>query len=341
MKNIAVFAAFVILCALVPCRQAWGQGHILSNISANTGAAVPYSFSLASSFGLLAGYGEEIVYKYAGEETYLSQLLWNMKPLFYYGAALDFSWKNLLGALGFYSTLSLKFGFPGKTGIMEDRDWNTPEDELSNYSRSDNYTTGALLLDFSLGVSLPLRSFGVLKAYGALAWMNFQWTGRDGYLQYPKDSKGDYLYTVALDDSTPKDPLYGISIIYSQNWLLISPGVALSVPLLTWLKLDASFQISPLIFCVARDDHLLAQNEYEDRITGGLYLEPRGDIIFSFRERFELSLYASYRFIKGAHGESWGRETGLEGDGSFYQYTQDTGAAWYALDSGITFKVRF
>jgi outer membrane protease len=338
MKNIAVFTALVIILWALPCPQARGQGHILSTLPA-AGAGFPYGLSLSSSLGLLAGYGEEIVYKYPGRETHMSQLLWDIKPLVYYGAALDFSRKTPPERLAFFSGLSLKFGFPGKTGIMEDRDWLTADDQLSNYSQSDNYTNQALLLDFSLGLSFPLRSFGFLKAYWALSWMNFQWTGRDGYLQYPKGPNGNYLYgEVPLDDSVEKDPQYGVSIMYSQNWLLVSPGLALSVPLLNWLALDVSFLISPLVFCVARDDHVLNKAEYEDRVTGGLYLEPRGDLMFFFRERCELSLYVSYRFIRGDRGESWGR-TGT-GDGQFYPIGKASGAAWYAVDSGLSFKVR-
>jgi outer membrane protease len=341
MKNIAVFAGLVIIFHIVIVPPAWGQysGHAASKLPVP--AQFPYTFSVTSSAGFLYGYGEEIVYKYPGEETYVSQLLWNMKPLFYFGGALDFSRIKPMERLGFFTGLSLKFGFPGNTGIMEDRDWNTPEDLLSNYSRSDNYTEGALLFDYSLGMTIPLRSFALFKVFWGLSWMSFHWTGRDGYLLYPKTAGGSYLYDAPLDDSAEKEPLYGPAISYSQDWLMTYPGISLLVPLGAWFKADIAFQISPLIFCLARDNHLLTASEYEDYVFGGLYLEPRGELTFSPHRRVDLSLYVSYRFLKGAHGKSYGRKTGVGQSGEFYQYARDVGAAWYALDSGLSLKIRF
>jgi outer membrane protease len=298
----------------------------------------PYALSMTSAAGFLYGYGEEIVYKYPGKDTYMSQLLWNLKPLFYAGGGLDFSRINPMERWGFFTGFSLKFGFPGNTGIMEDRDWNAPEDALSNYSQSDNYTDGALLFDYLLGLSFPLKSFALLKIYGGISWMSFHWTGRDGYIQYAPVSNNVYL---PLDDSAAQEPLYGASITYSQDWLLIYPGAALCIPLPRRFRAALSFQISPLIFCVARDDHLLRNIEFRDYLFGGLYLEPRGDVSFSFTTRFELSLHVSYRFIKGAKGDSYARDTGAGKAGDFYQLSEDAGAAWYALDSGLSLKIRF
>ncbi|MDR2259069.1 MAG: omptin family outer membrane protease [Treponema sp.] len=342
MKNIAGFIGFVIIFhTLIVCPRAWGQygGPVLSQYPIKD--QFPYTFSITSAAGFLYGYGEEIVYKYSGKETYLSQLLWNIKPLFYAGGGLDFSRLNPMEKPGFFTALSLKFGFPGTTGIMEDRDWNAPEDILSNYSRSDNYTDGALLFDYFLGLTLPLKSFALLKIQWGFSWMSFHWTGRDGYLRYPKDKWGNYLYDVPLDDSAAKVPVSGPSISYSQDWLLTYPGLSMLIFLPWRLKLDIAFQISPLVFCFARDNHLLSAQEYTDYVSGGLYLEPRGSIIFSPTERFDLSLYVSYRFIKGAHGDSYTRATGSDKDEEYYQLAQDSGAAWYALDSGLSLKIRF
>jgi outer membrane protease len=335
MKNIAVFTALVIILWTLPCPQVRGQGHTLSALITGTSAGFPYGLTLAASTGFLYGYGEEIVYKYAGKETYLSQLLWNMKPLFYYGAALDFSRIRPLEKPGFFGSLSLKFGFPSKTGGMEDRDWMTMNDELTNYSLSDNYTNGAFLLDLFLGASLPLGDFALIKLQWSFSLMSFQWAGRDGYYQYSSSKN------VPLDDSVGITPYYGVLILYAQNWLITSPGLAVQLPLSRHFRAELLFQISPFIFCNARDDHILRNLEFLDYVSGGLYLEPGGKFAFSFRERFELSLYGSYRYIRGGHGESYERSTGTgTGLGQYLKSEQDAGAAWYAFDSGLTFKVR-
>jgi outer membrane protease len=338
MKNIAVFIGFVIIFhTFITSTGAWGQysGPVLSQFPIKN--KFSYALSVAPLAGFLYGYGEEIVYKSPGNDTFLSQLLWDIKPLWYTGGLLDFSRINPMEKMGFFTVLSLKFGFPGNTGIMEDRDWEAPADALSHYSRSDAYTNGALLLDYVLGLSLPLKQFALLKLYWGGSWMSFHWTSRDGYTQYASFSNNAYL---PLDDSTPKRPLYGTSINYSQNWLISYPGAALCIPLPRGFRAALSFQISPLIYCVAWDDHLLRDIEFRDYITGGLYMEPRGDAAFSFGNRFELSLYVAYRFIKGAHGETYSRETGLNSGGEFTVNSEDAGAAWYALDSGLSLKIR-
>jgi outer membrane protease len=336
MKNIAGFSALVIiLLALVPCPQAQGQGHMFSAIQvAENGGPFPYALFLSVSTGFLFGRGEEILYKYSGQDTYLSQLLWNVKPLFYYGVALDFSRLHPLENPGFFSSLSFKSGFPGKTGSMEDRDWLTPQDELTCYSLSDNYTGGAFLLDFFLGLSVPVKKRVLLKFSWAFFWMSFQWTGRDGYIRRSASN------TTPLDDSAGSSPLHGAVAIYSQNWLLTSPGLALQIPFLRYFRADLSFHISPLVFCFARDDHILRDLEILDYPRWGLFLEPRGDIVFSFQDRFELSLSLSYRYIQGSRGESYIRDTTTGSGGFYYQSTEEAGAAWSALDSALTFKVR-
>jgi outer membrane protease len=335
MKNIAVFSAFVIILgALVPGVPARGQGHILARPSLDPGPGFPYALFLSSSAGFWYGRGEELLYKYSGETTLLSQLLWNMKPLFYYGGALDFSPRAPGERPGFFASLSLKFGFPGKTGTMEDRDWLSPKDELTNYSRSDNYTGHAFLLDLLAGLSLPLRPWGYVKLFLSFSWMTFQWTAREGYVRYSPNAN------IPLDDSVPPSPLYGPSIGYNQEWILASPGLALGIPFSPRFRVDFSFLISPLVFCFARDDHFMRSLQFQDYIYGGLYLEPRGDFVFSFRQPFELSLYVSYRHARGGRGESYSRSTGQAGTGLFYKTTEEAGAGWYALDSGLTFKVR-
>jgi hypothetical protein len=50
-----------------------------------------YSFSLSSSFGIIDGYAEKLVYEYTGDDTLLSELIWDLKRLVYAGTALDFS----------------------------------------------------------------------------------------------------------------------------------------------------------------------------------------------------------------------------------------------------------
>lgn len=301
----------------------------------------PYTFSIASSFGILYGQGEEIVYKYQDKDTYWSQLLWDMKPLFYVGSSLHVSRTNPLEKWGFGADLALKLGIPNKTGVMEDRDWLAVDhDGLTHFSSHDNYTQGAFLLDFSAGISIPFASMVLLKAYGGLSYMQFSWAAQDGFTQYAPGSYGTYE---PWDDSIAKTPVYGPTISYLQEWLIFTPGISLYVPFLRFFSIELFFNIGPVIFCNDRDDHLLATKRYQyvEHMSRGLLLEPRVEFAFSPHPRLDLSLYLAYRSISGSRGESWSRYTGTTADGILFKTSTDAGAGYSALDAGFSLGIWF
>ncbi|MDR2608318.1 MAG: omptin family outer membrane protease [Treponema sp.] len=328
MKNIPVFFFFVIIA-----------GTLFAEEPVPPGKSFPYTLSLSQSAGFLYGHGEERVYKEDG--ALLSQLLWEMKPLFYYGAGLDFSRNNKYENTGFSTALSLKAGFPSLSGIMEDRDWNTQDGELSNYSTHYNYTEGALILDYRAGLSIPLYSRLLLELYLGFSWMHFNWIARDGYILYPKDQYGSYLDGTALGPDAEKDPYDGPAIGYSQDWLLIFPGAGLSLPLNRFFAIAFSFRWSPLIFCEARDDHFATKTEYSDSMNFGLYLEPRAEISFMPKERLLLSLYCSWRKLEANPGDTISRKTGVNTGDTTAGMANAAGAAWNTIDSGIGITIRF
>jgi outer membrane protease len=254
-----------------------------------------------------------------------------LKPLVYFGAALDFSRKKPLEKPGFFADLSMKFGIPMKTGTMEDRDWDRTKDPtggLTNFSASDTFSDGAFLLDFLSGASLPIRSVVVIKPSLGLSYMHFKWTGYDGYYEYPYDSPSTGSYT-------------GPTLVYSQNWLLLFAGLSASVQVIPKIVLALSFQVGPMLWFKDQDIHPLTNTQYIERIFGGVYLEPGGGIIFSPNDRLSLGFTVSWRYVKARpHGEMYGRQTG----NGTYQYTrkQDiAGAGYRALDSNLSVIIRF
>lgn len=282
----------------------------------------PYAVSIKPTGGFLYGQSEELVDGY--NSAYRSRLIWDIRPLFYFGSALGYAQDKPAEKAGLYLNLSLKFGFPAKTGITEDWDW-AGDKRLTDFSSHDNYTRGALGLDFSGGLSFPLASKYLLKVYLGLSYMYFTWAARDGYGQYEKTAWNTTAY-------------YGTVFTYSQYWLLVFPGLACHIPIYGPLALELGFQISPLVFCKAQDEHLTSKTEYQDKLRWGLYLEPRGEFFFALRDRLSVSLSLSYRYINRLRGRSRERNT-LTG------YTADSwdtpGAAFSALDTGISLNVSF
>ncbi|MDR1900301.1 MAG: omptin family outer membrane protease, partial [Treponema sp.] len=280
-----------------------------------------YAFSLELNTGFFYGQGEEAVY-FPGSGRRKSFLTWDMKPLFYYGAALDFSLTEPLEKAGFFGSFSAKFGVPAKTGDMVDEDWDIQRQRIG-FSRHDNHTESAVLTDLLLGASIPIKSRLALGLYGGFSWMRFSWTGRDGH--------GSYSWNPSASFSGPV-------ISYTQEWLLFYPGVSLLVPFFSRFALKFSFQGSPLIFCAARDHHITTSTEYHDRLRWGLYLEPGMELRFIPRKNCVLSLNCAYRLTESGDGDSSSKTTG-PGGGNSSELQTSAGAAIRVFTLGLSFKI--
>jgi outer membrane protease len=288
-----------------------------------------YAISVTPSFGLLYGQAEEIVYESPDNDTMLSQLLWDMKPLLFIGTNLTLERRNLQENPGFFFDLALKFGFHNTTGVMEDRDWLAANNGLSHFSSHVNETQDALLVDISTGVSLPSQRGPVIKVFFTGSYMHFKWAARDGYTQYG----------IPWNESLPKTALWGPAIDYSQDWYALSVGASADISLSRFLSLEPSIQVSPLIKANAQDDHLMAKVQYNDYMSGGILIEPRGVFRFLPRERFALSLSVGYRFISGVRGDSQWKYSGSGVNGTVYKTPMSAGAGYSALDTGLSVKI--
>jgi outer membrane protease len=332
MKNIGKIIFFILMGCFV---------FIALPVQAETAAPelprFPYTLSAISSLGLIYGQAEEIVYKYPDSEAYLSQLIWNMKPLFYAASSLKFSRTDPRERISFFSRLTLKIGIPYKTGSVEDRDWmGTDHQDLTHFSFHNNHTQGSLFLDFSAGITFPFRRGLLLNVYGTFVYMSFSWAARDGYFQYSPETAEGYQ---PWDESIPKQNAFGAVILYSQKWMILTPGVSLYLPLFSFLGAEFSLQGSPIIFCTAEDDHLMRGIQFTDNISQGIYFEPRGKLVFFPYKKIGFSLHISYRILKG-RGQTDSRSASHTESARLSDY-DDAGAAYSALDAGLSFTIRF
>ncbi|MDR0689873.1 MAG: omptin family outer membrane protease [Spirochaetaceae bacterium] len=294
-----------------------------------------YALSAAPVFGFLYGQSEELVYKQAKNSTLLSQLIWEIKPLFLLGASLDLDRRYPMEKWGFFVNLTAQFSIPLKTGTMEDRDWLALGSQLSHFSSHDNYTYWAMFFDVSGGFSLPLRSQMLFKFYAALNYMQFKWAARDGYHQYGSDIGGSYSpWTKDLKKISDSGPV----IFYTQNWFIITPGISLYIPLYRFFSVNIDFQISPLVFCLDQDNHIQRGLQFNDYMFGGVFFEPRGAFVLSLHKKIALSAYVSYRVIKDLRGYIVQKDL----NSSIAKTYQDqAGAAYSALGGGLSLKIRF
>jgi outer membrane protease len=298
------------------------------------------AFSVETTLGFFYGQGEEIVYKDT-DGTYLSELLWDMKPLLYYGSALSLEVQIPAWPVSFYAAPSVKIGIDGRSGFIEDRDWlDTNNDFLTHYSKHDSFIYSSWFFDADIGVSLPLRpgrTFNpVVSVFNRFSYMELKWISRDGYTQYGANFSFSPPYD-SWSDSFSKIEVSGPGIQYSQFWVLVSQGFAADFPILSFLTLNCSFTITPLIWAAAEDLHLVKNEQYLDYPQGGLALEPEIQALFFPNRRCSLSLRVSWRYITGAVGDSWVKAI----SGKNYEKTGAAGAGYHALDTGISFKVYF
>ncbi|MDR0315395.1 MAG: omptin family outer membrane protease [Treponema sp.] len=325
MRNITVFAVLVIILFHAPSVQAQDEKKSIFN---------SYAFTVAPQFGLFYGQSEEIVYSANSKGNYLSQLLWDIKPVAYYGITLDFSRIEPMNRIGFFSTLSLKNAIPGESGIMEDRDWLSKEnDALTHFSSHPIKTELFLWLDVAAGISIPIQSLSLLKVYLKVPYMRFNFSGRDGHGIYAR-TKPDGTY-YPIDDDPRLENFSGNVINYTQEWLIFAPGFSFGVRFPKVFAFDLSFQISPFILCADLDEHLTTNTQYRDYMRGGLFLEMGAMFSFTFNNRMSLSLDCSWNYVCKTRGETYTSE-----NNDRFVRGGEAGAGMMILDTGLLFKIR-
>ena len=324
MKNIAVFAGLVIM--VYSTQPATAQERL----------SWPYSFSIVPQFGFFHGQAEEIVYPSSTHKAeLLSQLLWDMKPVFYYGLLLDLSRTRPMERWGFFVTASFKSGVPGKIGIMEDWDWLSVEnDKLTCYSNHDNYTQWIYSIDVSAGLSFPLHPSLLLKPFINVSYMYLSFYGKDGWGKYARHLGNDRY--ADINDNPLIENFKGKVINYTQRWLIGAPGIALDYHFLEYFTAVLSFQISPLILCVDLDQHLTRNIEFNDYMQWGLFLQPGFSFTIALFDRLDLAMDCSWRYIAGTRGETYQRPIGAKD----YMQNGEAGAGLSLVDTGFSIKIR-
>ncbi|GHV74204.1 hypothetical protein AGMMS49940_15060 [Spirochaetia bacterium] len=328
MKSIYVFAFFVSILV-----SSYGQDNIDFTI-----LKTPYRISLAADAGVLLGQAEEIVYKNSNDDAYLSQLLWDLKPLVYLGSSLSLSRADPLSGFGLGADLSVKFGLPIFSGTMEDRDWvnEAYPDMLTHFSSHNAYIQGAMLLDLAGGITIPIAGRVAIKALVSFSYMRFSWIAQHGYTQYDK--------TNGWSPSTPKTPVNGTGISYDQNWIILSPGIEVFWPFYRGLSLDFRFFISPGIWSWDMDNHYMnidpgkKYTQYSDNTEGGLYLEPSLALAFSPIPSLSLVLHGAWRYINGTRGDVYELIAGFNTNSPTYASNR-AGVGYSAVDVGLSLKL--
>jgi len=309
MKNITALSFLVIIIfSLSLSYTAYGQEEKRER---------NYGFSFGTQFGFIHGQSLEFVYPIYTKGELLSELRWDIKPVFYYGFQLDFNRIDLMSGPGFFASVSFKAGVPADSGVMEDRDWmSTENSNLTHFSHHTNKTNEFYSLVAAIGASIPVKTYFYIKPFLSGSWTRFSFAARDGYGIYPGGP-------VSFE---------GEEVIrYKQDWLLLAAGVSIGTNILSPFSFDISFQISPFTYCAATDEHLDESKRitYHDYTAWGFFLEPAGRFSFN-TQRIEFSLEVAWRYMGKTRGNSFGS------DGSF----GNAGAGFSFIDTRLAVKLR-
>jgi len=284
-------------------------------------------FAVSALGGFMWGRGKEIVYHGIpplNDNPYYSLLLWDFKPLIFFGVSLDYAPPYPWLKNGFYGSLSLKVGLPLRTGVIEDFDWmGVNLDYITHYSQHDAFSRstfsdlftgfGTFTANLDLGYSWSFYDNCWLRPYGEFSFYRFSWTSIDGYTQYGPNN------TVESPDHKPWDPnstqfpkntSSGPAIYYSQNWMIFAPGISAGVNFMEYFNFSLFISITPLIYGAHRDDHLSASKEYVylDYLFGGFYM--RNGMTFEFvpyipLKNLSIMLSAVMLSLNGSRGDNY------------------------------------
>lgn len=298
-----------------------------------------YDFSVGVRSGIIYGQAMELVFpendKTKGD--LYSELLWDLKPVFYLGIQADFNRKSQIKIPEFFSSVSFKAGIPADSGTMEDRDWMSSENaELTHFSNHTNKTNLFFNAEISLGASVPVRNNFYFKAFIYGAWIHYAFTGRDGYGKYAR-SKDQFSNTFFPIDNDPD--IYdftGMEVIhYKQDWLLFSPGFSAGAKLFNIFTVDFSLKISLFNYCIAQDEHIDRKTTFIDIIYGNFFVEPSVEIKYSI-SRFDIIFNFTYRQLNNSSGLSYMNSN----DAEFLLVQNKSGSALYLIDACLLAKIR-
>ena len=330
MRNITVFAVLVIIF--------FGAQPVFGEQS--------YGISWRPLLGIVYGQVDEIVYPIDTHAPLLSLLTWEMKPVWYYGISMDFSRTKPMEQGGFFALFALQNGISGQSGILENRDWMSSENSnLTHYSMHNNHTRELFFLDIALGLSLPLQDFLLLKTFISASFMRFSFFGTDGQGIYarrsceclPYDTCTHSLYHHINDDPT-RVSFEGNIISYTQEWLYGAPGISLSFQG-GFFAAELSFLASPLIYCVALDEHKEHRyrhfsTQFRDFMLGGLVIEPGLKLSFTAFTWLDFSFDVSWRHISGTKGITY--QMSPIGTGTYIQGGEaGAGVSFFKISLGL------
>ena len=269
-------------------------------------SAKNWSISVSPILGLHIGkLGEYVFNKNAdGEYKKLSQLNWEIKPIFHYGGQLAIAWKWLsLSAYG-------QGCIPMRCGNMDDSDWLNLNSVKNIYSIHENSLASSYSFGGTFAYTFRPQDTFALQFFCGIDYECIAMEARNGYGWYGEGwNTAAVLEKGAWDGNGTKfyEKVAGIDYMREtvRTWL----GCGMEMKFINnRLSLTLSFSLSPYLYVQSLDHHYGNNKQHYniDIIHGVLSAyKPRALVVFNFNKNFSIFLDASWIFSQIVQGKTY------------------------------------
>jgi hypothetical protein len=238
-----------------------------------------------------------------------------------------------LGINGIYASY-----LPVNGGRVTDRDW---DDNGNMFSLGTGTASSIAFTDIEgkLRLYIPLGKITALVLAAKLWYCRYAASAHGGWIQQADIGE-------PWDDELPKEPLYGMSMMYIQEWLTIAPGLGMQLQLgrhsvslhgTVWggawgYHLDYHYfrKINP-------SDSLERYVIYKDNVRGNLTVSVEAEWKYPVKRYGEIGVTFVYKTVPKARVSSHITTAGLLDD--VYYEADTAGASMLQIYGGVSYKL--
>jgi outer membrane protease len=227
---------------------------------------------------------------------------------------------------------------PVNRGRVSDSDW---DDNGNMFSLGNGAASSVAFTDIEgkLQMYIPLGKIAALVLTAKLWYCRYAASANGGWIQQAYIGE-------PLDDGLPKEPLYGMSMMYIQEWLTIAPGLGL------WMQLGRhSVNMHATAWGGVWGDHLdyhyfrkINPSDsmeryviYKDDVKGNLTVSVEVEWRYPVKRYGEIGVTFGYKSIPKARGSSHIMTAGLVDD--VYYEADAAGASITQVYAGVLYRL--
>jgi len=280
----------------------------------------------------------EWVFREPGGNTKISAIDYNMGFNGGFRLGLGFEPYNKLKKIGMGISGVYASYFPVNWGGVSDSDW---EDNGAMFSLGNGTASSIAFTDIEgkLQTYIPLGKIPALVLMAKLWYCRYATTANDGCIQQANAGE-------PWDDSLPKEPLYGMSMMYIQEWLTIAPGLGLRLQLgrhsinlygTVWGWVWGNHLDYHYFKKINASDSADRYVIYKDDVTGNLTVSVEAEWKYQVKRYGEIGVTLGYKAVPKARGSSHIMTAGLIDD--VYYEADTAGASIIQFYGGLSCKL--